>query len=249
MNRVLWYTTWGEYLRFVLHDGEQAPLSDEQIDWVRDWFTNHVRGGAVYPTFQIGSMPYGLLRVQIQPVPEALTTNDAHLQTVLWNLRAGWERSVPTVPHLDPSATASATDAEVTTDLEAANDNLIALLSSHPHPARFYTRYLYSLRDPAYDLEIPIALGLIIDPVDRLWAHIVFLLIDMMAVDNVWAFLTDGAIDASFDSLAEQTAFFQNELDGLDARVEDLQNQINELSEVRPPPLEVRGDRGAHGQA
>jgi hypothetical protein len=240
MNQALWYTTWGEYLRFVLHDGEQAPLADASIDWLRDWFIRHVRGGAVYPAFQIGSMPYGLLPIQIEPVPKTATTNNQHLQTVLWNLRAGWERSLPNVPHLDPTATASATDAEVTTDLEAANDNLIALLSSNPHPVRFFTRHLYSLRNPAFDLDILIGLGLIVDPVDRLWAHTVFLLDDMLAVDGVWAYVTSREIDDGFDSLADQTAYFQNLLDGLDARMADLQAQINELAETRPLPMDVR---------
>jgi hypothetical protein len=245
MNHALWYITWGEYLRFVLHDGERAPLSDGQIDWLRDWFTGHVRGGAVYPAFQIGSMPYGVLPVQLQPVPGKTQTNDEYVQTVLASLRAGWERSLPNVPHLDPTATASATDAPATTDLEAANDSLISILSSHPHPASFFTRYLYNLRNPVYDLDILVGMGIIIDPVDQQEALLLALIEHMIVVDGVWAFATNIEMRGPFDSLADQRAYFEGLLAGLDARIEDLQDQINGLSQIRPLPLETREEINA----
>jgi hypothetical protein len=244
MNHALWYITWGEYLRFVLHDGESAPLSDEDIDWLRDWFTGHVRGGAVYPAFQIGSMPYGVLPVQLEPVPDAVQTNDQYVQTVLWNLRAGWERSLPNVPHLDPTATASATDAPTTTDLEAANNTLISILSSHPHPVRFFTRHLVSLRDPAYDLLA--IFGIILDPVDRQEALLNVMLEHMLVVDGVWGFATNLEMRGPFDSLAQQTAYFEDLLGGLDARLEDLQDQIDALTpDSGPIPLDVRDEINA----
>ena len=241
MNRILWYTTWGEYLRFVLHDGEKAPLSDESIDWVRDWFIGHVRGGAVYPAFQIGSIPYGVLPVQIEPVPQDAHTNDEFLQSVLSNLRAGWERSLPDVPHLDPTATASATDAEVTTDLEAANDNLISLLSSHPHPVRFFTRNLYNLRDPSLDLDILILLGIIADPVDRLEALTDQLLIDTDAVDPTWSDNIELDLRNPFDSLASQQAYFQDLMADIDARLDQANQDITDFGDtlggIIPPDL------------
>ena len=239
MNHALWYITWGEYLRFVLHDGDNAPLSDEDIDWLRDWFTGHVRGGAVYPAFQIGSMPYGLLPVQLQPVPASTQTHDQYVQTVLWNLRAGWERSLSNVAHLDPTATASATDAPTTTDLEAANDNLISILSGHPHPTSLFTRNLFSLRNPAYDL-LGILWKFYVDPIDRLEASLSTLFEHLLFVDAAWGFATRDEMSGPFDSLAEQLDYFEDLLAGLDARVEDLQGEINDLSQTRPIPLENR---------
>ncbi len=215
MNLALWYILWGEYLRFVLNDGTQAVLPDSSIDWLRNRFVNHVRGGAIYPTFQIGSMPYGILPIQLQPNPPDAQTGDEYLQWALVNLRAGWERSLPNVPHLDPTATASAADAPVTTDLEQESENLIALLSSQPHPAQFFTRRLNNLRTW-------ILLSPWIDPIFIYEGLKDLLLSHMQTVDSAWGDSVAHDLLTPFDSLAAETDYYQDLLDEANSRVRRL---------------------------
>ncbi len=221
MNHALWYVTWGEYLRFMLNDGEKSILSDDALDWARDWFVDHVRGGAIVPAFHIGAVPYGVLPVQLQPVPQDAHTGEEYLQWALWHLRAGWERSLPNVPHLDPAATASATDAPVTTDLEGANENLVALLSSHPHPAKFFIRNLYNVRTVLFGL---------FDPVFLVDALVDRLIESAREVDNAWGVGLDIELADPFDTLAAQTHYFEDLLAEVDDRIESLSDQIKGVS-------------------
>jgi hypothetical protein len=233
MNHALWYIMWGEYLRFVLHDGEKAVLSDANIDWLRDWFVGHVRGGAMYPAFQIGSMPYGILPIQLQPIPSDTQTEDDYLQMALWNLRGGWERSLPNVPHLDPTATASATDTPITTDLEQESENLIALLSSHPHPVSFFTRDLNDLRTWPF-------WSVFFNPVNLYEVSKTNLSSALYAVDPVWGDHVAITMPA-FETLAAQLDYFEDLLAEADARLAPLREEMEgwetTLGDILPPDL------------
>ncbi|MBK8034814.1 MAG: hypothetical protein IPK17_35990 [Chloroflexi bacterium] len=213
MNHTLWYSMWGEYLRFMFDDGTQTPLSAASIDDLRDWFIDHVRGGAVYPAFHVGSMPYGLLPIQLQPSPRDANTQEEYLQWVLEGLRAGWERSLPNVPHLDPTATALATDVPITTDLETANDHLIAILSSHPHPTKFFTRRLDNLRTWSF-------WSLFFDPVDLYEGQKDVLLERTAEVDSVWSSAIESDLRTPFLSLADQQDYYGDLLADAESRYE-----------------------------
>ncbi len=219
MNHTLWYSMWGEYLRFMFDDGEQNPLSEASIDDLRDWFINHVRGGAVYPAFHVGSMPYGILPIQLQPSPRDAHTQEEYLQWVLSGLRAGWERSLPNVPHLDPTATALATYAPISTDLEAANDNLIAILSSHPHPTKFFTRRLDNLRTWSF-------WSLFFDPVDLYEGQKDVLLERTDEVDSVWSSDIESDLRTSFISLADQQDYYGDLLADAESRYDDAAQAV-----------------------
>jgi hypothetical protein len=232
MNQALWYITWGEYLRFMLNQDGESLLDDDTLDWARDWFSGQVRGGAPYPAFHIGSIPYGILPVQIQPVPVNPQDAATYLQTVLWHLRAGWERSLVNVPHLDPAAVASADDAPIETDLEQVNDSLIALLSSHPHPASFYIRESNNLRTMPF-------WSLLFDPVDLYEGQKELLAPKVTEFDPTWGRQIDDQLKNIFQSLPEQREYFEDIIAVIDEGIEALEQEIQDIGDTFDGPLPV----------
>ena len=117
---------------------------------MREFFTEHVRGGAPLPTLVIGPHPYGLLPVMRREngdmhAPDPLFA----LEGVLLELRERWRESLPGVQRLDP--------VEPKADTVAAE--VLGLL---PHPKRFVVRrltYRWGLRTGLWD-GLWLAIGL-----------------------------------------------------------------------------------------
>ncbi len=131
MNRALWPVTWGRYIDDLLAP-EEGPsiLPPAKHVTVREFFCEHVRGGAPLPTLAVGPHPYGLLPIMRRDSGDMHAAEPLFaLEGVLLELRERWREVVPGVGGLDPVDFAS--------DEEAAE--VLGLL---PHPKRFVIRRL-----------------------------------------------------------------------------------------------------------
>ena len=97
MNRVLWPVTWGRYITDLLapEEGPSLLAPDKHLA-IREFFSEHVRGGAPLPTLVVGPHPYGLLPIMRRDSgdmhsPEPLFA----LEGVLLELRERWRESLP----------------------------------------------------------------------------------------------------------------------------------------------------------
>ena len=61
MNQALWGSTLEYLLESPLAFGGHPVLEGSDLEWLRDWFCDYVRGGAALPALRIGTQPYGLL--------------------------------------------------------------------------------------------------------------------------------------------------------------------------------------------
>ncbi|HMI82545.1 MAG TPA: hypothetical protein VK550_00560 [Polyangiaceae bacterium] len=154
MNRGLWPALLGGYLRELLG----GILDADARDWLRDWSTAFVRGGASLPTLLVGTQPYGVLPIcRIDPHHPAVETpksNVAHVENVVCGLRQYWELSLPGVAHLDPNAS-DAPGGELTDGQLAATVSKV--LGSVPHPTGLTLRTIEPKRDEyadAYDARM-----------------------------------------------------------------------------------------------
>jgi hypothetical protein len=136
MNRVLWPVSWGRYLDELLAPADGTTILAPGVHVaIRDFFVEHVRGGAALPTLAVGPHPYGLLPIIRREnadlhVPEPLLA----LEGVLLELRERWRESLPGVPRLDP--------------VDRAGDEVAAeVLGLLAHPKRFVVRRLYDKWD------------------------------------------------------------------------------------------------------
>ncbi|MCB9646009.1 MAG: hypothetical protein H6730_05330 [Deltaproteobacteria bacterium] len=136
MNRALWPVTWGAYFDDLLApvDGPSvAPAT--AVRTLREWFVEHVRGGAPYPVISVGSQPYGLLPVRrSSPRASAPPAGWARLEYTLQALQDRWRESLGAVPRLDP----------VRGDGIGRDpgEDLLAILGTLPHPERLVIRRL-----------------------------------------------------------------------------------------------------------
>lgn len=96
MNKALWESTWGYFLKEMLALKNSPPTD---IDAMRDHFEKYVRARGPFPALRIGSQPYGLLPV--------LAIGEAKDDTVksgpvpcLRALREIWRASLNRVPKL-----------------------------------------------------------------------------------------------------------------------------------------------------
>jgi hypothetical protein len=125
----------GTFARQLLEVGYTVGVDPVHIDQLRQWFIDHVTGGASVPTLRIGRQPYGILPVQASTAQPDLGTVEGNLQHVVDLLRADWDAALLNVPRLDHGATDSSLDAPV--------ESVIAMiLASQPHPARLLMRRL-----------------------------------------------------------------------------------------------------------
>ena len=136
MNRVLWPVTWGRYITDLLapEEGPSLLAPDKHLA-IREFFCEHVRGGAPLPTLVVGPHPYGLLPIMRRDSgdmhsPEPLFA----LEGVLLELRERWRESLPGVQRLDPVD-------------RAADEVAVEVLGLMPHPKRFVVRRLNFLWD------------------------------------------------------------------------------------------------------
>ncbi|MFV8753425.1 hypothetical protein ACNOYE_22980 [Nannocystaceae bacterium ST9] len=143
MQQLIWEVSWGAYLDDLLAPEGQASRVDAAIRTrARQWFVEHVRGGAALPTLAIGSQPYGILpirrRLDFQPLSGDPATEPGFalgLERLLISLVGRWRESLALVPRLDPVEPAAVGSSDVDRDIAT-------LLGSLPHPNRFVLRRL-----------------------------------------------------------------------------------------------------------
>jgi hypothetical protein len=136
MNTVLYQALFGRFVTSVLSVGDQRQPEELTSAW-RRWLLDHVTGGAPVPTVRVGAQPYGILPVRVLG-PADRDTTAGNVELTVQYLRGAWRASVPSVPTLDPEATDLAGDPADPLDL------LPAVLASQPHPARIFSRRLWS---------------------------------------------------------------------------------------------------------
>ncbi len=132
MNRVLWPATWAHYLRALLATGGTPIISGADLDWVREWFRDWVRGGGPLPAFRAGEQPYGVLPVT--PISEAGDFPDTpigRLQALLADVRLDWFYASGAVAGFAVPATRTPEEEAVV---------VASVLGAVPHPTAFRLR-------------------------------------------------------------------------------------------------------------
>jgi hypothetical protein len=131
MNRVLWPVTWGRYITDLLapEEGPSILAPDKHLA-IREFFCEHVRGGAPLPTLTVGPRPYGLLPIMRRYFGDMHSSEPLFaLEGVLLELRERWRESLPGVARLDPVD-------------RRADEVAVEVLGLLPHPKRFVIRRL-----------------------------------------------------------------------------------------------------------
>ena len=105
MNQALWWATVEYLLSSPLAYDDGPVLKRADLDWLRDWFCDYVRGGAALPVLRIGTQPYGLLPVTSMPFGVAFwtpSTNREWLEHTVADLHETWADSRLDAPALSP---------------------------------------------------------------------------------------------------------------------------------------------------
>ena len=154
MNRVLWPATWGYFLNTLLATGGTPVLAGADLDWLRSWFADWVRGPGLLPAFRAGEQPYGVLPVGDLPwwEPEPPSTRIAHLKSVVGGLRGDWLTSSGEVPGFWATVTRTPEEEAVA---------VASVLGAVPHPTAFrlrralgrYERFADQWQDELTELE------------------------------------------------------------------------------------------------
>ena len=154
MNRVLWPATWGYFLNTLLATGGTPVLAGADLDWLRSWFADWVRGPGLLPAFRAGEQPYGVLPVGDLPwwEPEPPSTRIAHLKSVVGGLRGDWLTSSGEVPGFWATLTRTPEEEAVA---------VASVLGAVPHPTAFrlrralgrYERFADQWQDALTELE------------------------------------------------------------------------------------------------
>ena len=109
MNTALWQATWGYFLSQMLGPsaiGDESPLSESDIAWVRNHFMQYVRAGGPLPAIRVGKQPYGVLPVTSLTAWKARVeqgdefNRDKVLHGLLIKLREVWRRNIQDAPRL-----------------------------------------------------------------------------------------------------------------------------------------------------
>jgi hypothetical protein len=106
MNRALWPATWGYFIAQMIG----TPLTQDDNDWTRRHFIDHVRAAGPLPAIRIGKQPYGILPVTTldnwKPTQgkEDEQARDVSLKNFLLSLRNGWRVNLNQVPRLGRNA-------------------------------------------------------------------------------------------------------------------------------------------------
>jgi len=119
MNTALWAATWGYFLSNMI-GREENHLTDEDLNWTRAHFINHVRGAGPLPALRIGKQPYGILPVTSldnwlpKAGQEAQHGRDLFLKDLLVKLRDKvWRPNVQETPRLGRQADPDSDMAEI----------------------------------------------------------------------------------------------------------------------------------------
>lgn len=135
MRAALFEAVMGTLLRQLLDVGTQNGLSGSAINAAREWFIEHVTGGAPLPALRVGAQPYGILPVRrAVKNPDAATTA-GQVERVIALLIDAWRASLINVPTLSGDSGLADPQAEIETAIAS-------ILAAQPHPARIFTRLL-----------------------------------------------------------------------------------------------------------
>ena len=133
MRSALFEATMGVMLR-KLWEYEGSPgIAGTTISSARDWFIDHITGGAPIPALRIGAQPYGFLPVRNPSSDPDLDTVAGQVERICGILRPEWDLAVGSVPAIDHGATDSSTDL-------AVEDAIASILATQPHPSRLAWR-------------------------------------------------------------------------------------------------------------
>ncbi|GAA5160754.1 MULTISPECIES: hypothetical protein [Amycolatopsis] len=105
-HTVLWPATWGTFLSELLKVGPSgANITPQQLEAVRDFFQDHVRGAGPLPTLRIGDQPYGLLPVTAvhRFAPDEADPVEPQLNRVLTTIHAFYGDAVAPAVRADSS--------------------------------------------------------------------------------------------------------------------------------------------------
>jgi hypothetical protein len=145
MRTVLFEAVMGTLIRQLLKVGDEDAIHANKINAARNWFINHVTGGAPVPTLRIGSQPYGILPVRRTVTTPNPTTTAGQVERIIGLLIDTWRESSYFLPTLDSNQGDVAG--------EGAMETAIAtILATQPHPARLFIRrlseYIDIVRNP-----------------------------------------------------------------------------------------------------
>ena len=128
-NQALWPATWDAWVSDPMRwaDDGSPLLSAGDVDFLRTWFTDHVRAEGPLPTLRVGPHPYGLLPVSTFARRHGGAVLD-HLENTLLDLLDAW-KSPDSVPQLDPDASDVAPDE----DAEEQASDVGAIYGATPH--------------------------------------------------------------------------------------------------------------------
>jgi len=132
MNRLLWPVTWGRYLNDLLANDEGASIiATSKQAAIRQFFIEHVRGGASLPVLNIGAQPYGVLPTMRRDGGDFNSADPLiALEAIVLEMRERFRESLPGVVRLDP------------VDGGTTDDAAAELLGTVAHPIRFVVRRL-----------------------------------------------------------------------------------------------------------
>ena len=131
MNRALWPATWGHFFSTVLATGGTPIVHGDDLDWLRAWFRDWVRGAGPLPLFRAGEQAYGVLPVTVLPEWGFPGTRVGHLQSLLNTLLYDWAYGLSGV---------AAFSWPVARTPEEEAVAVAAVLGAVPHPTAFRLR-------------------------------------------------------------------------------------------------------------
>jgi hypothetical protein len=138
MNSALWPASLRALFSSMLvsQDGTRAVLSAAARQSLYDWFRMRVRGNGPLPCLHLSHEPFGVLpacRMTSRTTDAAGVA--AQLERVVYRLRTEWRSALSSVPRVEPTSSGGMTTAE-------AEEALVAVLSSQPHPWQYTVRRL-----------------------------------------------------------------------------------------------------------
>ena len=138
-NQSLWPATMVYTLDSPLGFEGESVVRGEDLEWLREWFCDYVRGGALLPVLRVGEQPYGLLPVTGMPFGAAAWepgTRREWLEKTVADLFNTWMASLDAAPTLSPVSGATAPSGEA--GEEAVT--VASVLGAMPHPGRLRLR-------------------------------------------------------------------------------------------------------------